>query len=114
MHFEARRGGPVGREQLAQALLERISRAGDGPEIDALLEGAKGLERCGTDRPAFVPRPVPAPEMARGEDIEDCSEHDGADDTGELERLRAARGHAHLHASTARVATNSGKRIIEP
>ena len=52
-------------EELLDALLERIPLARDGPDLHRLLERVERLDRRRAERPAPVPRPVPAREVPR-------------------------------------------------
>ncbi len=59
------RRGLVGQQHGAEAGLDGISGAGDGPDLDGLLEPAQRLEGGGAERPAPARRPVPAREVPR-------------------------------------------------
>ncbi len=93
---EPGRGRAVGREQLPETRLEGIAASHDGPHVDGPVERVERLGGCRADRPALLPRPVPAGKVARREHVDDDREHDRGGDLSELQRPRAGMGAGSL------------------
>ena len=114
VYIELRRLGLVAREELLDALLERIAAAEEDPDLHGLVELMERLRRGLRERVALARRPVPARVVPRREHVdEDATTTDAATPTIEM-RLGASRFTPHLHASTARAVTKSGRTTSVP
>ena len=111
----------VGDQELLDALLERVGAAKQYPDLHRVRKIVERLRGGGRERVALVRGHVPAREAARRNDVEQHHHHHRSDHADELRKMRrvdrrqAQPGHQpHLHASTARTVTKSGRTTQEP